>query len=126
MARRRKRTRQADIVVRFAAKLRELRRSHGMTQAELAAKAHMVGSYIGRLEAGGAAPGIDLVARLADALGTTVHELLPLGPPPNTEAVLRSRAEELFAGLLKSADRDDLLLLTPLLARLGESPVVKR
>jgi transcriptional regulator with XRE-family HTH domain len=126
MGRRRTLTRQAEIVRLFAARLREVRRSRGMTQAEHAAVAHMVPSYVGKLEAGGTAPGIDLVARLAAALGTTVHDLLPAGPPPDTDAVLRGRADTLFAGLVRSADRETLLMLAPLLARLAESPVAHR
>jgi transcriptional regulator with XRE-family HTH domain len=126
MGRARPNTRQAEIVRRFAARLREVRRSRGMTQAELGEAAGVAASYVGRLEAAGAAPGIDLVARLAAALGTTVHDLLPAGPPPDTEAVLRGRAEALFAGLVKAADRDTLLMLAPLLARLAESPVANR
>jgi transcriptional regulator with XRE-family HTH domain len=126
MGRQRPRTRQAEIVRLFAARLREVRRTRGLTQAGLGEAAGVAASYIGRLEAAGAAPGIDLVARLATALATTVHDLLPAGPPPNTETVLRGRAEELFKALVQSADRDTLLMLTPLLARLAESPVANR
>jgi transcriptional regulator with XRE-family HTH domain len=126
MGRRRPRTRQAEIVRLFATRLREVRRSRGLTQAELAAAAHMAASYVGKLEAGGTAPGIDLVARLAAALGTTVHDLLPAGPPPDTDAALRGRAEALFTGLVRAADRETLLMLAPLLARLAESPIARR
>lgn len=126
MGRARPNLRPAEIVRRFAARLREVRRSRGLTQADLGKAAGVATSYVGRLEAAGAAPGIDLVARLAAALGTTVHDLLPADPPPDTEAVLRGRAEELFAGLVKGADRDTLLMLTPLLARLAESQSVGR
>ena len=126
MARQRPRTRQAEIVRLFAARLREIRRSRGLTQAELAESANVATSYVGRLEAAGAAPGIDLVARLAASLGTSVHDLLPTGPPPDTEAVLRGRSEELFGDLVRKADRDTLLMLAPLLARLAASPVADR
>jgi transcriptional regulator with XRE-family HTH domain len=126
MARRRPRTRQAEIVRLFAARLKEVRRSRGLTQAELAALAHMAASYVGRLEAAGAAPGIDLVARLAAALGTTVHDLLPEGPPPDADAVLRDRAARQADALIRAADRETLLMLNPLLARLAESPVAGR
>ncbi|MDB5307389.1 MAG: hypothetical protein JWO38_1591 [Gemmataceae bacterium] len=126
MGRSRPRTKQAEIVRRFAARLREVRRSRGMTQTELAERASMAASYVGRLEAGGAAPGIDLVDRLATALGTTVHDLLPLGPLPDPEAVLRDQALRLAEGLVRGADRETLLMLNPLLARLAESPVANR
>ena len=48
-----------------------------------------VPSYIWRLESGGAAPGIDLVARLARAMGTTTYDLMPTAASPDTMAVLR-------------------------------------
>lgn len=122
MARKKQRISHDPIVELFAAKLRELRRSRGMTQAELARQAHVTPTYIGRLENGGAAPGIDLVDRLAKALGTTTHELLPTTASPDTLAVLREQARRLFDAVLQNADRETLLGLCPLLARLAESP----
>jgi transcriptional regulator with XRE-family HTH domain len=116
----------AQIVERFSARLRELRSSRGLTQVELARQAAVTASYVWRLESGGAAPGIDLVERLATALGTTVHDLLPATAAPDTQVVLRDQARKLFDGLLESADRETLLMLNPLLARLGESPTRRR
>jgi transcriptional regulator with XRE-family HTH domain len=121
MAKRKRRIEHAEIVRLFAARLRELRHSRGLTQAELARQAHVTTSYIGRLEAGGAAPGIDLLDRLAKALGTTGQDLLPTTPSPDTLAVLREQAQRLFSSLLQAADRETLLMLNPLLARLDES-----
>jgi transcriptional regulator with XRE-family HTH domain len=122
MAKRRKARVDQDEVVRlFAARLREIRRSRGMTQAELSRRAHVTTSYIWRLESGGAAPGIDLVARLARALGTNSHDLLPETAPTDTLAVLRDQARGLFDALLAAADRETLLMLNPLLARLVET-----
>jgi transcriptional regulator with XRE-family HTH domain len=115
------RIQHAEIVGRFAARLRELRHSRGLTQAALAGQAQVTVSYIGRLEAAGAAPGIDLVERLATALGSTVTDLLPTAAPPDTDAILRQQARNLFDALLKSADRPTLLMLNPLLARLNEA-----
>jgi transcriptional regulator with XRE-family HTH domain len=122
MAKRRKvRIEQDEVVRLFAARLREVRRSRGMTQVELSRAAQVTPSYIWRLESGGAAPGIDLVARLARALGTTSHDLLPATHPPDTMAVLRDRARGLFEALLTVADRETLLMLNPLLTRLVEA-----
>ena len=120
--RRKKRVQHAEIVTRFAARLREVRKSRGMTQADLAEKAHVTASYIWRLETGGAAPGIDLVDRLAAALGTTPHDLMPLTATPDTVAVLQEQARSLFATVLTGADREMLLLLNQILARLAETP----
>ena len=122
MAKRKSRVSQAEIVQLFGERLRELRRSRGLTQAELARAAHVTVSYIWRLESGGAAPGIDLVARLAIALGSTLTDLLPTTASPDTLAILREQARRLFDGLLHSADRETFLMLNPLLARLTEAP----
>jgi transcriptional regulator with XRE-family HTH domain len=116
----------AEVVQRFAARLREVRSSRGLTQAELARAAHVTASYVWRLESAGAAPGIDLVSRLAIALGTTIQDLLPATESLETLNVLQERARTLFDGLVKTADRETLLMLCPLLARLGESPTRKR
>lgn len=112
---------QDEVVRLFAARLREVRRSRGMTQAELSRRAHVTASYVWRLESGGVAPGIDLVARLAGALGTTTHGLMPSTAPPDTMAVLRDQARGLFDALLAAADRETLLMLNPLFARLVEA-----
>jgi transcriptional regulator with XRE-family HTH domain len=122
MAKRRKARIEPDEVERlFAARLREVRRSRGVTQVELSRRAHVTASYIWRLESGGAAPGIDLVARLARALGTTTHDLMAATAPPDTMAVLRDQARMHFEALLSSADRETPLMLNPLLARLVEA-----
>lgn len=121
MAKRKRRIDHAEIVRLFAVRLRELRHSRGLTQAELARQAHVTTSYIGRLETAGAAPGIDLVDRLAKALGTTGQDLLPITPSADTLALLREQAQRLFTSLLQAADRETLLMLNPLLARLNES-----
>ncbi|AWM39833.1 anaerobic benzoate catabolism transcriptional regulator [Gemmata obscuriglobus] len=109
----------AAIVRRFADRLKERRTALGLTQAEVAERADVTVNYVGRLEAAGAAPGIDLLDRLAQALGTTAAELLPTDPPPDPDEVLRAEARRLFEALVGSADRNTLQLLVPLLARLG-------
>lgn len=121
MAKRKKRVQQAEIVQLFAARLRELRSSRGMTQLELAERARITVSYVWRLESGGTGPGVDLVDRLAQALGTTVADLLPTAVSPETMTVLQDQAKRLFNRLLNAADKETLLMLNPLLARLADS-----
>lgn len=122
MLKRRKARVEQDKAMRlFAARLREVRRSRGMTQQELSRRAHVAPSYVWKVESGGAAPGIDLVGRLARALGATSHELLPEASPPDTQAVLRDQARGLFDALLAAACRETLLMVNPLLARLVEA-----
>lgn len=121
MAKRKIRIEHAEIVRLFAARLRELRHSRGMTQLQLARQAHVSNAYIGRLEGEEAAPGIDLVARLAAALGCTVHDLLPLTSMPDELTVLRSQVRRQVQTLLHTDDRQTLSLLAQLLARLSET-----
>lgn len=115
----------AEIVRLFAARLRAVRLSRGMTQTDLATKAIVTPTYVGKLEAARVAPGIDLVDRLAKALGTTVADLLPETGPADSLPVLREQAAKLTE-MLKEADRETLLMLVPLLARILESPTRRR
>jgi transcriptional regulator with XRE-family HTH domain len=111
-----RRVRQAEIVGLFATRLRDARISRGMTQAELARQAHVTMSYIWRLESASVAPGIDLVDRLARALGTTAADLLAT-TSPDPISVLRDQSRRLFESIFASADRDDFLAINPVLAR---------
>lgn len=121
MPQRKKEITHDPIVARFGQRLREVRSSRGLTQAQLAEKAEVTTSYITRLENGSSAPGIDLVARLAAALGTTVADLLPTTSPPDELAVLRDRARTLLGTLLQTDDRATLALVNQFLARLIET-----
>ena len=125
MAKRKVQIEHDEVVRLFAARLREVRLSRGLTQAELASRAVVTPTYIGKLEGARVAPGIDLVARLARALGTTISDLLPEEGSPDPLPLLRGQVEKL-AETLKEADRDTLLMIVPLLARLLESPTRRR
>ncbi|HYH66460.1 MAG TPA: helix-turn-helix transcriptional regulator [Urbifossiella sp.] len=118
--------RQADIVRAFAERLRGTRQARGMTQRDLATKAHVTFSYVSRLEAGGAAPGIDLLERLAEALGVGVAELLPPAGSPATAEAGRERVRALFEAVLPRAGQETLSMLEVLLARVAESPAASR
>jgi len=56
MGKRKRQIVHAEIVTRFAARLRETRLGAGMTQEELGRRAHVTKSYVGRLESGGRLP----------------------------------------------------------------------
>jgi hypothetical protein len=64
---------------------------------------------------------LDLVARLATALGTTIADLLPTTPPPDDLAVLRGQIRRLVDGVIASEDRQMLSHLAQFLARLSET-----
>jgi transcriptional regulator with XRE-family HTH domain len=121
MPRPKKQIEHDPIVARFGQRLREARLSRGMTQAQLAEEAQVTLSYITRLESGSSAAGIDLVARLAAALGTPIADLLPTTEAPDDLAVLRRQARKLLDTLLQTEDRQTLSLLNQFLARLAET-----
>lgn len=116
----------AGIVQLFAQRLREVRLGRGMTQAELARLAGVTETYVSRLEGAGAAPGIDLVARLAQALGTTTRELLPTEEPLDDLTVLREQAVQMLRTLVELGDRDAFLRLNPILALVLEAAAKRR
>src|SRR3954447_16450120 len=100
MPQRKKTIRHDAIVARFGVRLRELRLARGMSQAELARQAEVTTNYISRLEAGRAAPGIDLVARFCTALGVAIAALVPLAAPVDDLVAVRQQANNLFASLI--------------------------
>src|SRR4051794_18689369 len=109
----------------FSPRLRGLPLSPGMTQADPAHRAVVPPAYIAKLEGGRVAPGIDLVARLARALGTSIADLLPEDEPPDPLPILKEQVAGLME-TLRAADRDTLTILVPVLARLLESPTRRR
>jgi transcriptional regulator with XRE-family HTH domain len=58
-------------------KLKRLRERKGLTQVELAAKARITQPYLAQLESGVRLnPSLDVLKRLAEALGVAVRDLL--------------------------------------------------
>jgi len=121
MSARKKTVRHAPIVLRFSQALRTRRLTAGMTQAELARESNVTVSYITRLERATSAPGIDLVDRLAQALGCTVSDLLPTADPPDQSAVLRGQVRRLCDSLVTGSDTQTLSLVAQVLARLSSA-----
>jgi transcriptional regulator with XRE-family HTH domain len=115
MAKRKVKIEQAEIVQRVAKRLRGLREARNLTRAQLADMASVGLSHLGRLERGKASPGVDLLDRLAKSLGVTVTDLLPPAETQETLPELLERAKQ----LLDKVDRETLLFLNPLLARLA-------
>lgn len=115
----RRRINQAPIVRSFAERLRLVRSARNMTQAQLGEQAGVPASYISDLEQAKAAPGIDLVARLAEALGTTVADLLT-GAATGAAADPRETIREVLNALLTEGNPDILVALNSLLPLLQE------
>ena len=95
--------------MRFSQQLRQTRRNIGMSQQELAFKAHVNTGYIGKLERAESAPGLDMVARLAEALGIEPAQFLT-GTASKKEniAAVKAHVQKQVDKLLK---RDDSVAL---------------
>lgn len=62
-------------IVRFGARIRELRRKQGWSQEELAARSGLHHTYIGGIERGERNPSLRNIVRLAKALDVLPKEL---------------------------------------------------
>jgi transcriptional regulator with XRE-family HTH domain len=76
---------------RIGTLVREIRRSAGLTQAELAAKVGTTQAAISKIETGRVLPGLELLERVARAVGRPIT--ITLGAPERrpTRAELRAR-----------------------------------
>lgn len=73
---RKKGVRREQVVKQFAQRVRDARQRIGMSQYQLAQKAQVSHGYLARLERGETGPGLDVITRLADALGTSTQDLI--------------------------------------------------
>lgn len=124
MPSRKRHIKRPDIVRVFAERLRTLRCTSGLTQRDLATKAHITVSYVSTLEAGSVSPGIDLLDRLAQALGVEVVDLLPKGSALDV-AELRDELKKRFDFVVGTAGSETLLMMKMMLECLANSPVAK-
>ena len=65
-----------DLREAFAANLRRLRHAKGISQEELALRAGVNRTYMGKLEKGASYPGLEILAKLATVLEVEPAELL--------------------------------------------------
>lgn len=65
----------ADILIRFGQRVRELRRSQGFSQEDLAERCNLDRTYISSLERGKRNVGLRNVAAIAAALGISLAQL---------------------------------------------------
>ena len=59
--------------LRIGRKIAELRKEKGLSQVALAEKVNLKPSYIARIELGQHSTGIDLLSRIAEALGARIE-----------------------------------------------------
>jgi len=65
-----------DLRQAFAANLRRFRHAKGISQEDLAYEADVNRTYVSKLEKGVSYPGLEIIAKLANALGVEPAELL--------------------------------------------------
>lgn len=82
-------------------KIRNIRKSRGMSQSDLAAKAGIAQSTLSYVENGSKHPHFDTLRSICRALGVTVFELLANG---EKESVKKMFEEQLRAASLLSSD----------------------
>ncbi|GMV82493.1 MAG: hypothetical protein AMXMBFR7_36770 [Planctomycetota bacterium] len=111
---------RAEAVKHFGRRVRELRTGLGMKQIELARRAAFSLSYITRLEKGEAEPGLELVVRIAEALGVAAHELIQV-KPADPWSTMAAQARQRLDAILERHDRDALAAVLPVLALAEES-----
>lgn len=97
--------RDLELVVRQ--RLRALRTSRGWTLDELGARSHMSASTISRLETGGRRLALDQLRALADALGTSIDELVE-SPPDVGDVVMRPARVDLDGASVWLLTRPDV------------------
>jgi len=68
----------------LASNVRNARRRAGISQTDLAKAARVGSGTVARIETGGENPRVSTLYRLAEALGVSVHDLLPEQPPAET------------------------------------------
>jgi transcriptional regulator with XRE-family HTH domain len=72
------RVRDDALVQAFAAALRDLRQQIGLSQEQLALRASVDRSFVGKLESGKHQPSLAVVFSLAQALGTSPDRLVAM------------------------------------------------
>jgi transcriptional regulator with XRE-family HTH domain len=65
-----------DLRIAFGDRLRRLREARGWSQERLSETAGLHFTYISQIERGARSPGLNVLARLAEALGVTLPRLV--------------------------------------------------
>lgn len=123
--------RKSPISVLFGRRLRALRNLRGFTQEALAERAAVTGKSVSEIERGEGNPTLDLIARLARALGVEPYMLLRFEETaaggPTADAARGFRAADRVGQYLEGRPAEDLeLVLRVLDAVLGSAPTLKR
>ena len=110
------------IVKTVAERVRRARQRLGMSQQDLARKAQASLTYIGKLERGENSVGVDMLARLAEALGIHPAALLADDEPNQFNCeVVRSQFQKQAAKILARNDLTSLISFSSIMAHVDNS-----
>jgi transcriptional regulator with XRE-family HTH domain len=109
------------FVSAFAGRLRDERRRLGMSQQRLAESAAVNAAYLGRIERAEVCPGIDMVGRLAAALGLDPAVLVSSRPQSGSAEIHRGEVRAHFERLVAADDPAVLQALAVVLGALDGS-----
>ena len=103
-----------DLLRNLGARIKEERKSRGLTQELLAEKLQITPRYLSRLEVGQQSPSIETLVKLAKVLEVELHELFKFGHL-GTRKELRGKLLQLIRGL----DERKLRLIVKLCQAVG-------
>ncbi|MBI4823309.1 MAG: helix-turn-helix transcriptional regulator [Nitrospirae bacterium] len=95
-----------DVKRLIGLRIRELRRSNGISQERLAEKAGISSKYLSSIERGKENPTLDTFIRLSGALNIEISEVFNFSHEGRSAKDLKT----LIAGLTKDSDKDRLKL----------------
>lgn len=102
----------AALKERIAERIRYFRALAGMSQATLAEKVDVTTEMISRVERGVTLPGVERLAKIADALSVDVSELLSVQDLKGTKKqTVKDRAIQAVYDQLKSLDKEQIELI---------------
>lgn len=91
-------------------RIQELRKAHGLSQEQVAEKADISPNYLSRIECGKENPTLDMLIKLADALGVEMWEIFDFG-----HEVTIKELREAMNKFLKDTDEEKLRLAVKIL-----------
>ena len=118
---RKRRIEHHEIVRLFAQQLRAVRKERAMSQQALAQAAMVTGSYVGKLERAEAAAGIDMVARLAEALRVPPERLIASDRRASALPVFRSQIQRHVRKILSRNNEQSMQAIAVVLGMLDNA-----
>lgn len=104
-----------QIAEKVGARIRQIRKSQKLTQAQLAEKTDLSDDYIGAIERGSRSPSLEVLEKIAQALQISLKDLFdfPEGKPTKQEQLLTG-----LHGFLKNKAADQIELILDIAKRI--------